>query len=311
MAINIGHASIDERGKANSGSAGDQNAKEVCVRSYYTNNWKLVIRAKDPAVAEAMAKACEAGCANDKIGYDQYQRNTLNTQAAKVGYDLSKIKTACETDCSAFMTVCAWAAGVQVPYNGTNAPTTSTMRSAFSSTGMFDILTGGDYLNSDAYLQRGDILVKPGYHTVMALGNGSKVKQTATTTATTSGKIDTVKEVQAWLNSTFGSGLDVDGEYGKLTKTALVKALQNTVGVTEDGIYGTKTNAAVTVVKQGSKGMLVKVLQGFLVCHGHASAYVDGDCGAGTVAAIKAVQESYGLKADGIAGKKTFKALCS
>ena len=32
MAVRIGHASIDENGKANSGAAGDQNGKEVLIR---------------------------------------------------------------------------------------------------------------------------------------------------------------------------------------------------------------------------------------------------------------------------------------
>ena len=116
-----------------------------------------------------MAKACEAGCANNKIGYDQNQRNTLNTQAAKVGYDLSKITTACETDC-------AIAAGVNLSY-GSNGPTTSTIKSAFKNTGKFTVLTDSKYLTSDNYLKRGDVLVKPGSHTVMALQNGSKAGQ--------------------------------------------------------------------------------------------------------------------------------------
>lgn len=175
MAIRIGHASIDENNKAKNGTAGDQTKKEVCVRTWYSKPWEFVIRAKDSTVAEKMAVTCEAGCANDKIGYDQNQRNTLYTQALKVNMDLSKITTACECDCSSFMSICAIAAGVPASYLyvGNNMATTSTMKARFSNSGMFEILTDSKYLTSDSYLKRGDILVKSGSHTVMALDNGN------------------------------------------------------------------------------------------------------------------------------------------
>lgn len=174
MAVKIGHASIDENGKVSGGKAGDQTQKEVCTRTWYSKPWGFVLRCKDSDKAEKMAIACEQGCANDKIGYDQVQRNTLYTQAKIVNYNLSKITTACECDCSSFMTVCALAAGIKITY-GTNAPTTSTMKTVFSATGEFDILTGAKYLSSDSYLRRGDILVKAGSHTAMVLEDGMSV----------------------------------------------------------------------------------------------------------------------------------------
>lgn len=174
MAILIGHASIDENGKARNGKAGDQTKKEVCTRKWYSKPWDFMLRCKDQNKAEKMAIACERGCANDNIGYDQNQRNTLGIAAGKVGYDLSKIAEPCETDCSEFMTVCARAAGILVPYSSGNAPTTSTMKAAFCRTREFEILTDFKYLISDDYLKRGDILVKAGSHTVMALENGAK-----------------------------------------------------------------------------------------------------------------------------------------
>jgi hypothetical protein len=126
-------------------------------------------------VAEKMAKACEAGCANDKIGYDQYQRNTLRTQAKAVGWDLSKITVACECDCSSFMTVCAEAAGINMDsaYTSGNAPVTSTMREKFEATGAFEVLTDSKYLTGSSYLKRGDILVNESAHTAMVLSNGA------------------------------------------------------------------------------------------------------------------------------------------
>lgn len=125
-------------------------------------------------------------------------------------------------------------------------------------------------------------------------------------------RIDTVKEVQQWLNKTYNSGLSIDNDYGPKTKTALVKALQKELGVAVDGDYGPKTNAAVKKnnLQKGSKGSLVKILQALLVCNGYASAYVDGSYGNGTVNAVKSYQAKKKLKSDGIAGSAVFSALC-
>ena len=163
MAIRIGHASATEERKAKNGKAGDQ-AREVCIRNYYDSTWEYVLRCKDSKKAEIMASACEKGCENAAIGYDQNERNTLRREAVKVNWDLSKITTPCECDCSSFMTVCAEAAGINIPYSNGNAPTTSTMRTEFKSTGMFDVFT------PTVPKKRGDIIVKKG-HTVMVLDN--------------------------------------------------------------------------------------------------------------------------------------------
>lgn len=179
MAIKIGHASLGSNGKISGDIPGDQNGKEVCTRQWYSKPWSLVLRPLDSNVAEKSAKACEAGCANPVFGYNQSRRNTAYTQAQKVGYDLSKVTIPCETDCSAFMTLCAIAGGVkELEYTG-NAPTTSTMANAFVKTGKYEQLTDQKYLTSDKYLKRGDILVKPGSHTAMALENGSEIGQKA------------------------------------------------------------------------------------------------------------------------------------
>jgi len=322
MAINIGHASLDENGKISGGTAGDQTGKEVCVRTWYNKPWGFVLRCTDPALAEKMAKACEAGCANNKIGYDQNQRNTLNTQAKAVGYDLSKITTACECDCSSFMTVCAQAAGIEPAYSSGNAPTTSTMQARFTATGKFTVLTDSKYLTSDKYLKRGDILVKAGSHTVMALGNGSLSGNTTSTssstaTTTTSSGSSSIKSVQTWLNSNYSAGLAVDGVYGPKTKAALVKALQTwlnatyNAGLVVDGIFGAKTKAAVRVLKKGSSSTGVKILQGFLICNGYDTGGFDGEFGTKTDAAVRSYQGKKGITVDGQAGQNTFAKLAA
>lgn len=132
------------------------------------------------------------------------------------------------------------------------------------------------------------------------------------TTTTDDLTVDSVKDVQLWLNRNFHSGLTVDGLHGSRTKAALVKAYQKTVGVTADGIWGAKTTAAAQKhnLRKGSSGTLVMILQCFLICHKRPLT-ADGEFGSKTENALKIVQGNYGLKADGIAGSNTFKALCS
>ena len=172
--ITIGHASIDENKRASGGAAGDQTGKEVCTRSWYSNNWACVLRCRDRGKAAIMAKACIDACNNPNIGYDQSQRNTLRREAIAVGYNLAAIKNKCECDCSSLMAVCAECAGIKV-YSSTNAPTTTSMRAVFNATGMFDVLTGQEYVNSPDKLIVGDILVKPGSHTVMVVSGAGSV----------------------------------------------------------------------------------------------------------------------------------------
>ena len=253
MAVKIGHSSIDERGKARGGSAGDQNGQEICTRDWYKGGWTVLLRPKDAAVAENLAKACEAGCANTNIGYDQSQRNTLHDRAKAVGYDLSKITTKCECDCSSFATVCAIAAGVsKLEYTG-NAPTTSTMRSKFAASGAFDALTASKYLSADTYLRRGDVLVKPGSHTVIVLSDGSaaveKYGKVITVSLHQLSKGNKGEEVRALQILLMGRGYDVgkagaDGEFGEATDKA-VRAAQKAHGLTVDGIAGKDTLAAL------------------------------------------------------------------
>lgn len=167
MEVKIGHASIDENGRASGGAAGDQTGREVCTRTWYKKGWICVIRPKRKEAAEKIAKAMEQACANNNIGYDQGQRTTLFTQAKACGWNLSKITVPCETDCSALVAVCVNAAGIAVSkdiYTGNE-------KSALCNTGEFEALTASKYLNSDTYLKRGDILLSNG-HTAIVLSDG-------------------------------------------------------------------------------------------------------------------------------------------
>ena len=217
MSVKIGHASIDENRKVKGGTAGDQTKKEVCTRTWYNKPWTSVIRPKDSKSAEKIAKAMEQACANDKIGYDQYQRTTLYTKAKAVNWDLSKITTACECDCSSLVAVCVNAAGISVSkdiYTGNE-------KAALKATGKFDIFTSSKYIGSSDYLKRGDILLGKG-HTAIVLSDGTKVTTNADTSTDVSvstkkaadaarsfdkSLADTYKVTAAWLNVRNGAGI--------------------------------------------------------------------------------------------------------
>lgn len=251
MAVKIGHASKDENKKITGGTAGDQTGGEVCTRNWYNGGWQFVARAKSEEVAERMAAACEYGCANANIGYDQGGRNTLRAEAKKVGYFLDLIKTPCETDCSAFMGVCVEAAGVKLPEG--NGPTTRNLRKVLEATGAFEILTDSKYLTSDKHLLRGDILCKASSHTVMALSDGAAVQKEETVTYSVTLPLlkkgsagDSVKALQILL---MGMGYScgkwgADGDFGEATENA-VESFQEDVDLKPDGEVGGQTWAAL------------------------------------------------------------------
>lgn len=178
MSVLIGQASIDERGKITGGSAGNQSGWELNIRTWYANGWTLVLRPKWRITAKKMAAACRAGVTNAHIGYDQSQRNTLRAFAKLARWDLSQIADDCETDCSAFMAVCAEAAGVDMEpaYTAGNAPATFQMREMWARTGAFEILDDARYLKSSDYLLEGDVIVNEFRHTAMVLSDGKKAE---------------------------------------------------------------------------------------------------------------------------------------
>ena len=174
MTVRIVHASIDERGRISGGNVGDQTSKEVCIRKWYKKPWDYCIRFNDSNLARKAVNNAIYLANSNLVGYDQTNRNSLNTALKKVGYNISKLNVLCETDCSAFLSVVCQTVGINIPYSGNNAPTTRTMVNAFKSTGAFTILNDSRYLYMDSYLRKGDILVKEGSHTVMAIDNGDK-----------------------------------------------------------------------------------------------------------------------------------------
>ena len=257
MAVKIGHASSSETKKITGGKAGDQTGKEVFTRNWYKHSkgWR-VFRPKDSEAAEKIAKCMEMACANNNIGYDQAQRNTLYNAAKPYGFDVSKVKTAVETDCSALVRVCCAYAGIALSdFNTSSEP------SRLLSCGRFTELKESKYTNTSDYLKRGDILctsVKG--HTLVILSNGSKAGATVTKEPDVvkfGDKGNAVKEIQKLL---IGAGYELpkygaDGDFGEETLKA-VKSFQNAYGITVDGIVGEKTLTALKAV-QGFKTVLV------------------------------------------------------
>lgn len=271
MAVLIGHASISENGTIN-GAKGDSTGKEVCTRNWYNKPWDYMAIHPDPDVRERHARAIEQACANNNIGYGQNDRNTLNTQAKAVGYDLSKIKTKCNCDCSSLQNVAAMASGAPGVSYGSNGWTTSSMLAALKAAG-YKIITASAYLTSSAYCVRGAIYVKAGSHTVCGLSNGSKASQTLSKAGATSsaGSASSssdgilrrgdfgsaVKDMQeALIAKGYDCGPDgADGDFGANTEEALIE-FQRDHGLEVDGEYGPLSKAALegSGISSGTSG---------------------------------------------------------
>ena len=102
----------------------------------------------------------------------------------------------------------------------------------------------------------------------------------------------------------------------KALKVGLVAMAVAAVGGATAVINTAYTNEELTspyvqtaVLKQGSNGGEVKELQRRLKEWGYYNGAVDGIYGKGTVEAVKKFQQKNGLKADGVAGIETYKAL--
>lgn len=261
MAVYVGSARIDENGKAYNGKAGDQTGKEVSKQKYYVHSkgWR-VFRAKDRKAALKIAEAMEAACANKYIGYDQWQRNTLYTKAEKLGFNISKVTSACETDCSALVRVCcAWAGIWSIPSDFR----TGNMPANLLATGAFVELKGSKYTNQSTFLGKGDILVtKTSGHTVVVLDDGPKYEETVEAKPAQLGERilkhgaegEDVKLMQEYL-ITLGYDLGkwgADGDYGDATELAVMR-FQRDHGLEDDGDYGPKTHEKLTEAIEAEK----------------------------------------------------------
>ena len=251
--VRVGSARIDERGKAYGGRAGDQTGRELSTQKWYLHKkgWR-VFRAVKREQALKIAADMEAACKNSHIGYDQWQRNTLYKAAEPMGFDCGKVRTDCETDCSALVRVCCAYAGIMgLPSDFR----TGNMPKNLLATGMFVELRGAKYTDQSAYLGKGDILVtKTHGHTVVVLDDGVKYEGTVEAKDYALGdrllkhgaEGADVKQLQQYL---IQLGYDMgkwgaDGEFGGATELA-VRAFQKDSALEADGQYGEKTHEAL------------------------------------------------------------------
>lgn len=168
MATMICNAAIDERNQARGGQAGDQTAREVCCKEWYSRPWNIMLRYKDAEVARQAAEICTKLANSNLVGYDQDQRNTLYRELKKNNFDVDayiRSGVRAETDCSAFV-YAAYACLIPAMRSDGNAPTTRTMRSFYPRFG-FTLFTDGPHLNTDKNLMVGDLLDKEGSHVVI------------------------------------------------------------------------------------------------------------------------------------------------
>ena len=182
--VKIAHASIDENNRAKGGKAGDQTGKEVCIRSWYSKPWSVVMRFKDPEMRDKVARCMEKAAMNDHIGYDQNQRNSALAEARKYGYDVGQISVDVETDCSALVSLACMYAGVPENrlYVQGNSATTRNLRARLESTGLVETFVTIDYCARSEKLVRGDILLSPGHHVAVVTEGEHQVSKTATKT---------------------------------------------------------------------------------------------------------------------------------
>ena len=165
----IGSARIDERGKASGGQAGDQTGKEVSTQNWYDHSKRwIVLRPKDGAKAQKIAKGMRSACDNPNIGYDQTNNQSLWNLVKDKGFDPAKADKPCETDCARLVRVCCAYAGIMADDFYTATEATVLMR-----TGEFIKLTDSKYTDAPDYLGAGDILVtRSKGHTAVVLSNG-------------------------------------------------------------------------------------------------------------------------------------------
>lgn len=263
MTIYLAQSSIDENGNIHGGQAGNQSGKELNTTTFYSSSsrpWLFILRAADERVRAEVVKQAKAGVANPYIGYDQWERNTLLSQAKAANWQLANIKTPCETDCSAFGAVCIIAAVYNVLgssagdavynalYAGGNLPATMNMKQKGQSCSPYITVVN---FNGSGSLQNGDVLTRDGHTVIVVDGAIAGATLTTGTTSVSSNtypckgwKGESVKNIQrALINKGYSCGNSgVDGDFGKDTNAAVI-AFQRDNGLEQDGIVGPLTQA--------------------------------------------------------------------
>lgn len=242
MAIIIGSARIDERGKASGGKAGDQKQTsgtydtkgEVSMAPFYVHRkgW-YILRPKSVALANKMAERMMTACNNKHIGYDQENRLDI----LEKGIDSQKDA---ECDCSSLQRKVVIEAAKVDPGNFTTADA----KDKLTATGLFmEPIAFVSLSKTPVY--NGDVLVtKTKYHIVTVV-SGNPRKDTSAGKGeeynmNTIGIGSRGKSVKVWQVILGYTGTEIDGIFGKGT-LADTKVLQKKLGLKEDGVVGKNT----------------------------------------------------------------------
>ena len=180
----ISNSGSDENGKYKGGKAGDQSGKEWYLRKWYNRPWTCVLRWPDINVGTLIAQLGIDAALNDKIGYDQGQRDSFWKEVRKVGFLPALVKVACEEDCTAGVNALVHCAAYLLDIPAMKAiPETGirsgNMRSKYKAAG-FQVLTDSKYLKNGDYLLPGDILLYDDHHAATNVTCGKKVRSAYT-----------------------------------------------------------------------------------------------------------------------------------
>ena len=312
MAVLIGHASISEHGTIN-GTRGDQTGKEVCIRSWYSKPWNVMLVCTDKELARKAAQEMRYACANNNIGYGQNDRRTAYESAVKNGRTFKNAKG--NTDCSQLAVSCYILAGLTQLSPDCY---TGNMRKALLNTGKFKEYIDSAHLKLDSYAEEGALYLKEGSHVVMALENGSNSGSSGSA-VDTSTKEYWIKQGQHHANNYASLSLLEDGIVGTQTRKARIKVLQRAMnddyesGLAEDGIWGTKSNKALGnhTVRRGECQYMITALEILLMLKGYDPHGIEcpGQFGSGLESTVREYQGDSGLSVDGIAGRDTYISL--
>lgn len=219
MAIIVGSARIDERGKVSGGVAGDQKQKpfgndmsgEISMQAMYNHSkgW-YIIRPKNVAHAAKMADLMKAACNNANIGYDQDKRLGVIQHGI-----MTEVKTAC--DCSSLVREVIREATGKDPGNFTTANEAAMLEA----TGLFAKRQA--YVSqSKTPVYNGDVLVtKVKGHTVIVTSGNPRVSEgfpgnanAGTASAALSTKLQSAKSKDSRLSGIYEITTSLNLRYG-------------------------------------------------------------------------------------------------
>ncbi len=208
MAIQIVHAKMDENGKVDGPLVGDQTGKEILAQNFYLNDSTYLLICKDKQMAKRAADFAVQIARDDHYGYsqDSVKRWSGYRAIAVNGGEVEGEEGS--FDCATLIFTAYILAGLKIKPDGY----TGNLVQKFEATGMFTVLKGSPYIDSEDYAEVGALYVRPktsarGGHVFMALGTGSKASKPQTSGEAVLCKI-VVDGIKKWCNVRGGAGLE-------------------------------------------------------------------------------------------------------